>query len=110
MEKVDFNDLQPGKLYYIDLLPNNQNEHLKHIARFVKYLRSSKSKTGCFDRIKNIRKISSSFSKVAEGKGFRNENWEFYKVNKYDIIEKMENRSLNIILQNIVCDPSFTWI
>lgn len=107
MERIDFHKLEPNKMYYIDRLSNKENEHLKHTARFIKYMYQNRKKIACFDNIKNIQ--NSKYSKVSEGKGFRNENWEFYKVNKYDIIEKNENKTHNIILQNILKDPNFNW-
>ena len=109
MEQINGNNLEPNKLYYIELDNDNFRElgaySLKHYGRFVNYSGSKYDKYANFEDIVNISKINT----LEEGSGKRLVNsklWRFYKMKKNDI----EINIINRILRYIIGDENFDYL
>ena len=109
MEEINGNNLEPNKLYYIELDNDNLRElraySLKHYGRFIKYTESKYDKYANFEEIVNISKTNT----LEEGSGKRLINsrlWRFYKMKKLDIEINVTNR----ILQHITGDENFYYL
>lgn len=109
MEQINGNNLEPNKLYYIELDNDNFRElgaySLKHYGRFINYSGSKYDKYANFEDIVNISKINT----LEEGSGKRLVNsklWRFYKMKKNDI----EINIINRILRYIIGDENFDYL
>ena len=109
MEQINGNNLEPNKLYYIELDNDNFRElgaySLKHYGRFVNYSGSKYDKYANFEDIVNISKINT----LEEGSGKRLVNsklWRFYKMKKTNI----EINIINRILRYIIGDENFDYL
>jgi len=109
MEQINGENLEPNKLYYIELDNDNLRElgaySLKHYGRFIKYTESKYDKYANFEDIVNISKTNT----LEEGSGKRLINsklWRFYKMKKFDI----EINVINRILRYIIGDENFDYL
>ncbi len=105
MHEINFNEFRKGETYYIDNLDGPNYIPLKHSGKFSHY----HTKTlAVFTHIKNM---PNSLSHVSEkdGDGYRNTRWRFYKPTIPDIEKQRENRTINMVLQNILNDEWFIY-
>jgi hypothetical protein len=114
MKETLYEELEPGKTYYIECLTEDENKNYirnmsieKLIATFVKYEEIEYSNGFKFAFFKEFRSIRED---VRKGYDVRlGLLWKFYEVLKHKIQNNMEERGCNLILQNIIGDPYFLY-
>ena len=106
MIQVEYNNLESGKIYYIETL-EDYGSNAKHYGTFKEYTINNTGFTvAIFNNIKNV---PNSRSHVSErcGDGYRNSAWRFYECKKFYIYRNMERRALCNILVNVIGNESF---
>lgn len=104
MERVNGTDLEPNKMYYIELDNDSLRQYGaykgKHYGKFIKY-------NGLYAYFENIVNIISSksytLSQEKSNKFIGGVYWKFYKMKKHDI----ENKIITLLLQQITGDNDF---
>jgi hypothetical protein len=122
MKAVPYENLEPGKIYYIQCLKDDgdkylvPNEYIKiRFGIFEKFeditgsgFQHLRFKWFSMSKIKNIDDVSKIHA--LDGRTVHlNLNWRFYEMQKFKIQSDMEMRAANLILKNIVRDEYFTW-
>ena len=115
MQEVEFDNLEIGKIYYIE-----KKSYKPIYSSLVKIEHSGTFQKFMIDRTCNI--PCAMFTNISKPKHLMWNNvttirpkniWKFYESKKDKIQKDMENRALHLILQNVICDPSFkteAWI
>lgn len=106
MEQVNENNLEPTKLYYVELDNDSLRQYgaysLKHYARFIKYIQKNHDTYAHFEEIININKTN-----IKYGNRLLNARiWRFYKIKKLDI----EVNIINRIIHYITGDENFDYL
>jgi hypothetical protein len=118
MEETKRENLQPGKLYYIECLtydytyefPNRprivNKTYPKVMGTFSKFIENeyttNEYKLAGF---KNFRKVKEH---ISDGYDVQlSDLWKFYEVKKYKIQDDMEIRACNLIIADIINDEHF---
>ena len=106
MQVVEYTDLQIGKRYFIDSI--DDDNRIRHSGVFMGYMDKVgyANKIACFENIINLPNSKSRISEI-KGCGFRNNCWRFYEIKRYQIEQKREDRTLNLILRDIIGDEYF---
>ena len=109
MQAIKYSDLRAGEKYYIDNVDNSYK--IRHTGTFMGYIPYEPIPNAIalayFENVKNCPKSSSWVSEM-NGAGYRNAgSWRFYEVQKYKIEQKRDNRTLNLILRDIIGDEYF---
>lgn len=103
MERVDGIDLEPNKMYYIELDNDSLRQYGanngKHYGKFIKY----NDMYAYFENIVNITSSKSRTISENSNKFIGGVYWKFYKMKKHDI----EDRIITSFLQQITGDKYF---
>ena len=119
MQEVLRENLEIGKLYYIECLTEDENKNVivnhgspKLWGRFTglkeNEIINNNNNYNCKDALfSDFRGVNES---IFEGYNVQlNIWWKFYEVKKFKIQQDMEMRACNLILQNIVGDKYFKY-
>ena len=123
MQPIDRENLEIGKLYYIENLTHDENDNIipnPNISIMVGIFKGLKSihpiivnswNAAVFDWLeisdmKHIRNESDSTAYIIQEVEL-NYLWRFYEVKKFKIQNDMEQRALNLCLRKIIGDPYF---
>ena len=125
MQRVLRENLEIGKLYYIEDLMEDDNKNLVPARRLPKMAGIFKGLIPINMELTDISWNAASFDwfEVSNMKNMTHENdshkhiiyhvqlnssWNFYEVKKFKIQSDMENRAIILYLRNIIGDPYFT--
>jgi hypothetical protein len=125
MQRVLRENLELGKLYYIEDLTEDDNKNLVPVIRVPKMAGIFKGLIPVNVELTDISWNAASFDwfEVSNMINMTDENdahkyviyhvqlnylWNFYEVKKFKIQRDMENRAINLSLRNIIGDPYFT--
>jgi hypothetical protein len=125
MQRVLRENLEIGKLYYIEDLTEDDNKNLVPVIRVPKMAGIFKGLIPVNVELTDISWNAASFDwfEVSNMINMTDENdahkyviyhvqlnylWNFYEVKKFKIQRDMENRAINLSLRNIIGDPYFT--
>jgi hypothetical protein len=106
MYEIKFENLELHKKYYIE---NNKGK-FKHFGYFSGFIIDNNNQNNRYAMFMNIQriKLNKKSINIKYFIGYRNKKyWKYYVPEKDKIIENYEKNTLNLILKNIINDPSF---
>jgi hypothetical protein len=106
MYEIGFDKLQPGQLYYIE--SRSGDRKVKHTGIFKKYSQLFEGSQYVAE-FANVKNTKNSRSRVSEepGDGLRNRSWIFMIPEKDAIYKRRDNRTLKMVMENIIGDQWF---